>query len=306
MTVADLCARYVADGRAGKVLRRGKPKKSIEDDAARIKNHVVPLIGRLPVADVTRMDIERLLHAVAEGRTGKVRDGLPVPRGGKGVATRSVAMLGGIFSFGRKLGVLETNPCQFVETFAVQRRNRRLDDAEYAQLASALRPYDAIIRFLCLTGWRSGEARELRWEDCDLPRRVAHLVDSKTGPCDRVLPSAAIELLKSQPRFLHSALVFPGTRNLINIEALMRRLRRDAGLPRDITAHVLRHSFASEAADAGLSQFTIGALMGHSVPGITATYVHLSDPALRLASDTVADRIAALMDGTVTEVAAAQ
>ena len=64
-----------------------------------------------------------------------------------------------------------------------------------------------------------------------------------------------------------------------------------------LTAHGLRHAFASVADDTGLSEPTIAALLGHSGGGTTRRYVHKLDPALLAAADRVAGRIADLMAG---------
>ena len=50
-------------------------------------------------------------------------------------------------------------------------------------------------------------------------------------------------------------------------------------------------------AAAGLSLPVIGALLGHSQPGTTARYAHLSTDPLRAASDIISGRIAAAMRG---------
>ncbi len=42
-----------------------------------------------------------------------------------------------------------------------------------------------------------------------------------------------------------------------------------AGLPVDVTPHVLRHSYASLAADLGLADATIAALLGHKGHSVT-------------------------------------
>jgi integrase len=63
------------------------------------------------------------------------------------------------------------NPAHRVRKFAENRRERRLSDAEYANLATGLRKAEPMIwppavdclRFLALTGWRSGEAVALHW-----------------------------------------------------------------------------------------------------------------------------------------------
>jgi len=66
-------------------------------------------------------------------------------------------------------------------------------------------------------------------------------------------------------------------------------------LPNDITPHVLRHSFASLAADLGFSELTIAALIGHKGRSITSRYVHSADAVLLAAADAVANKTMELM-----------
>jgi hypothetical protein len=54
---------------------------------------------------------------------------------------------------------------------------------------------------------------------------------------------------------------------------------RDADAP-GLTAHGLRHSFASVAEDLGYTLPTIGALLGHAGNGMTASYIHKLDQVL--------------------------
>src|SRR5271169_5603416 len=70
--VAELCDAYLTDAEAGRVLTRSKePKKpsTLAIDKGRVERHIKPLLGRMPVGAVTRDDIERFLHDVAEGKT---------------------------------------------------------------------------------------------------------------------------------------------------------------------------------------------------------------------------------------------
>jgi integrase len=69
---------------------------------------------------------------------------------------------------------------------------------------------------------------------------------------------------------------------------LWARIARKGGLPADITPHVLRHSFASLAADLGYSEPTIAALIGHKGRSVTSRYVHSADAVLLAAADVVA------------------
>ena len=65
ITVAELCQQYMADVEAGRLLTRRKAAKTestLISDRGRIARHIIPLLGRMPVASVTRNDIEAL-HA---------------------------------------------------------------------------------------------------------------------------------------------------------------------------------------------------------------------------------------------------
>jgi integrase len=58
---------------------------------------------------------------------------------------------------------------------------------------------------------------------------------------------------------------------------------------------MLRHSFASLAADLGYSEQTIAALVGQKGQTITSRYAHSADAVLLAAADVVADRTVELM-----------
>jgi site-specific recombinase XerD len=73
------------------------------------------------------------------------------------------------------------------------------------------------------------------------------------------------------------------------------RIASKAALAADVTPHVLRHSFASVAADLEYSELTIASLIGHKKASVTSKYAHKADAVLLQAADTVADRIAGLM-----------
>ena len=72
-------------------------------------------------------------------------------------------------------------------------------------------------------------------------------------------------------------------------------LRKAAKLPADVTPHVLRHSFASVAADLGYGEATIAALLGHRGRTVTARYTHAADAVLVSAADAVANAIEQIM-----------
>jgi integrase len=305
-TVSELCDLYIADAEAGRLLTRRKTAKktsTLATDRGRVDRHIKPLLGRFPVAAVTREDVDAFMHAVAEGKTAakaktaKTR-GLSNVRGGKGTASRTVGLLGSIFSYAVRHRMRGDNPAHGVLRFADGRRERRLNDTEYMALGAALGAAKArgtwpaaiaAARFLALTGWRSGEVLGLQWEEVDLVRRTATLGDTKTGRSVRPLSNAACDVLRSLLR--SSGLVFPATRGdgrMSGFPKLWAKIAKLGELPADITPHVLRHSFASLAGDLGFSEPTIAALIGHKGRSITSRYVHSADAVLLAAADAVA------------------
>ena len=312
-TVAELCDAYMADAAAGRLLtRRKRPKKpsTLATDKGRIERHVKPLLGRLTVAAVSREDVERMMYGIAEGETAARiktgRHGLARITGGRGAATRTVGVLGAIFQYAIQRRMRPDNPVHGIVRFADGQRDRRLSDDEYAMLGAALReaeasrmwlPAVAAVRFLALTGWRSGEATGLRRAELDLARRTARLADTKSGRSVRPLPHGACDALRSMT--LPGERVFPasrgGTETTLHLKKFWLRIAALGGLPRDVTLHVLRHSFASVAADLGYSESTIAALVGHKGHSVTSRYLHSADAVLLAAADAVADRTTELM-----------
>ena len=315
LTVAELCDVYLADAEAGRVLTRGRTAKkasTLSIDKGRIERHIKPLLGALAVGSVTRDDVDRFMHDVAEGRTAiRVKSarkrGLARVTGGQTAATRAVGLLGAIFSYALRRGMRADNPAHGIQRFADRRRERRLSDEEYAALGEAFRAADgagiwlpavAAGRFLALSGWRSGEAVSLRWSEVDLARRTATLPDSKSGRSMRPLSHAACDVLGTLPR-LGTDRVFPASRGdtatLLHFKKFWPRIAKLGGLPAAVSPHVLRHSFVSVAVDLGYSEPTIAALVGHKGRSVTSRYAHAADAVLLAAADAVANRTLELM-----------
>jgi integrase len=275
-------------------------------DRGRIERHIVPLLGRMPVKTVRRDDVERFMHDVAAGKTA-IREktkprGLSIVRGGRGVAGRTVALLGAILTYAVRQGIRLDNPVHGIVRFAEGRRHRRLTNDEYRQLGRALKaaevwkPAIAATWLMILTGWRRGEVLGLRWSEVDLPRRTARLTDTKTGESLRPLSIAACGMIQSQPMI--GDVVFAsrsGEMPIVGYRKMWLRIAKLGGLPADITPHVLRHSFASLAADLGYNEPTIASLLGHKTHSITSRYMHSADAVLLAAANVVANATMRLM-----------
>jgi len=140
-TVAEMADAYLADCRAGHVLirRSGKPKRTstIENDVYRVEALIErsPL-GKLRVAAVGRRDVQDFLKWMVGDGPAKNRAKLSRARGGRGTASRTVALLSAIFNHARPDA---PNPCRGVVRPAYGRRERRLTDAEYSSIGQRAR-----------------------------------------------------------------------------------------------------------------------------------------------------------------------
>ncbi|WP_339634563.1 integrase arm-type DNA-binding domain-containing protein [uncultured Sneathiella sp.] len=183
------------------------------------------------------------------------------------------------------------------------------------------------IRLLALTGCRRGEIEKLRWAEVDFSGRCLRLSESKTGESVRPLGAAAINVLNDLPK--DGEFVLPGIlRKKVEIESGEMPDRHFTGLPKawlrilrlaeeciedkreggllnsadayamaikGLTPHGLRHAFASTAANLGMTELTIAAILGHATGTVTGRYIHQVDTALVAAADRIAAHISASM-----------
>lgn len=266
----------------------------------------------MKVTDVVRGDIQRLMIDVGNGNIR--RDATPHTRGGKGAASRTVGLLGGIFKFAVEYGLIEQSPVRGVKRYRDNRRERFLSPAELARLGDVLSSLEkdggdprhiAILRLLALTGARKSEIAGLKWSELDLERGLLRLQDSKTGPKIIALGEAALELLINL-RPNGSQYLFPDRRRpgepTANLDWAWVVIRRKAGLD-DVRIHDLRHTFASAGLANGEGLPLIGKLLGHAHVATTSRYAHLADDPLRAAADRISRNVAeALMRRTPEKV----
>jgi len=318
ITVAELCECYMEAARAGLVLTRFRvPKRqsTVLIDEGRVTRHIIPLIGSTLARDLTRADVQRMVDQISQGRTKGVHKtkkfGKAVVSGGSGSAARVASLLGGIYSWAEKRGLVAgLNPVRGVETARYQPSDRVCSSSELRALGKLMQtraPDEpaaiAALRLIALTGLRREEACGLKWSEIDEGGHCLRLEATKTGKSVRPLGSPALSLLRSLPR-TSETWVFPNEtgNSRAELKKPIAALFDAAGLP-DARSHDLRRTFASAAADEGYSDATIAALLGHSQRSVTARhYIRRPDDALIAAADRTANRIAAALSGTSAKI----
>lgn len=326
ITVSELCDEYMREGVEHKKL------STLASDHSRIECHVRPLLGRKRIGSVTRLDISQFLRDVAMGkarRNVKTRKhGRSIVRGGRGAASRTVRLLGGIFSYAVRCDYLKDNPCRGVQLYKDNKGERFLTIQEFGILGETLRlaeteglpwifnetkkakhrptdpenqrevfPRDvtAAVRLLMLTGCRLREILGLRWEDVDFERGILNLPDSKTGRKKVLLAGPSIAILGELKR--HGEYVITGRkpdRPRADLNRPWRRITQHARL-NGLRLHDLRHSYASVGAASGMGLIALGKLLGHASTSTTQRYAHLADDPLRRASEHIASAIASAL-----------
>ncbi len=313
LTLKDFCDVYLEDAHNGLVTYRGRPKKAstLSVDEGRIRRHIVPILGRKLVRDITLDDVSSFMHSVRLGKTAATIKtgprGVARVRGGTTAANRAVGLLGSIMTYAVKQKLRADNPVRGIEKPKDGRRERPISPEEYQRLGDAL---DEILksganrwavyasRVIALTGCRRSEVFGLRKDEVDVAHSCFRFGDTKSGQQLRPIGSAAFEVMAEAPMVEGSEYVFPAARgkgHLLDVK-VFRRACEAAGLP-GLTLHGLRHGYASVAGELGYADATIGVLLGHRSNTISGRYTHIPDPAAVAAAGRVAATIARRMKG---------
>lgn len=307
-TVADLCDSYLLD-----VTGMKKPS-TLATDTGRIERHIKPLLGKRKVSEVSAVDVRRFLKNVAEGATAATiktkHQGKAVVKGGRGTATRTVGLLGGIFTYAMRQGLITSNPVHGVKRFPDKKNERFLSLEEMKTLGTALRTAAdqglngkalTILHLLLLTGARRGEIEKLQWSEVDFAGRRIKLGDSKTGQKTLPLNTAAMALLNNQRKLATPSqkFVFPaasGVGYYVGTPRVWAAIRKTIGMD-DVRIHDLRHSYASVGAASGTPLLILGAILGHADHSTTQRYAHIATNPINTAADNIGKLIEDALSG---------
>ncbi|QOS98166.1 tyrosine-type recombinase/integrase [Brevibacterium sp. JNUCC-42] len=227
------------------------------------------------IDEVTVSDIEEYLHYLKE-----VRGYAPASR------LRNLHTLRSFFSYAYKKELVVRNIALSVEKIKVQQKERTyLTDGEMERLVHTID--HALIRLvvfvLYMTGLRISECLNLTVDDVNLEEKVIHVVAGK-GNKDRLIP-ISLRLLPLLQEYLQekrpktgSPLFFctkkTGMLSPVYVNKVITEAVRKLGWKKKVTAHILRHSFASQLVKNDVNLVQIQKLLGHSSLNVTSIYTH--------------------------------
>lgn len=197
-------------------------------------------------------------------------------------------------------GILATNPLVGMASPRQTRRQPRV--LSYDEVVALLRVPDtttpqgqrdrAILELLYGSGIRLGELEKLSLGDVNLQRREVRVLGKGNKERIALFGSDAAEALKvylheGRPRLANeqsgNALFlnrFGRQQGRVSIIRMLDRCAKQAGIEREVTPHVLRHSFATHLVDEGVDIRLIQELLGHASPSTTQRYTHVSQTRL--------------------------
>lgn len=156
----------------------------------------------------------------------------------------------------------------------------------------------ALIELFYATGLRVSEMVGLRQQDLNLEsgyltctgkgrkQRLVPIGDEAAAWLTRYIREGRPALLqrKSSPKLFVNARGGAGL-SRVGFWKILKAHGRQAGLPRTLSPHVLRHSFATHLLERGADLRAIQMMLGHSDLSTTQIYTHILDARLRAVYD---------------------
>ena len=212
-----------------------------------------------------------------------------------------IAALRAFYKFAENEKILPSNPA---ENFSLPRRWKRLPKAlsndEIEKLLAPEVPEtkeglcdQAILELAYASGLRLSELKNLRLEQLHLDAGFINVIGKgnkeRVVPVGRTAVAALNRFIKvGRPKFVtpkSPANVFLTKRGTpfasVTLWLRIKNRVRRAGIERNITPHMLRHSFATHLLERGADLRVIQELLGHATIGTTEVYTHVAGNKLR-------------------------
>ncbi len=284
ITFSELFNQYLP------IAENNKSAKSIKREKHILRDHIQPIIGDIPVKEITNLHVEEVKRRAME----------------KGLAPASISIILAvtrqILNYGITNGTLKTiNPVNLVKKpRSDNRRMRFLTQDEAGKLLAALKAKSMEVYLMTLfslhMGLRAKEIFTLTWADVDLENKTIFIKDTKSGHNRHayMTPEVKVEI-EAMLKGKASALLFPpredGKHDHIQlISKTFFRTVEDLEFNKNIkdprqkvVFHTCRHSYASWLVQKGVSIYVVKELLGHQTLTMTERYSHVSDDILRQA-----------------------
>ncbi|BDU72310.1 tyrosine-type recombinase/integrase [Mesoterricola silvestris] len=270
-------------------------KRSQQNYKGYLENHIQPLIGKRLVEDLTHKDIVAM-HRAIEAKGIRITAGF------------CVDLVSSLLDYASDIGWRQRvmNPCRGVKVVRSEDRERVITADELERIGASLgEGHKAdIIRLIAVSGMRVGEAVAVTWSDINWNAMSVTITEHKTKKISRskVIPinSSMGEILKAQAGHV-GPWVWRGRKlghfRAVSLDSWWADVKTAAKVP-DVWIHDFRRTFETVGVELGFPPADMDVLVGHKLPGMQATYIHLSPGGiLAQASEATSAWISAALNG---------
>ena len=260
--------------------KEGERLRSLEWRRALLERLVYPALGDQPITAIKRKAVIELLDKIEHGELVNPKTKEPI-RGGATMAHSTLAIVRKIMRWHAVRDedyIAPIVPGMARISPAKHARARTLNDDELRAVWKAAEdratdPFAAMVRFLCLTAARRGEAAALTWNeivgtDWVLPKERNKVKVELVRPLSR----AAQELLDAQPRIDGCPFVFTYGRKALAAFSQCKEEFDEACGVTGWTLHDLRRTARTLMSRAGVNSDVAEQCLGHLLHGVRKTY----------------------------------
>lgn len=201
--------------------------------------------------------------------------------------SRSLYILKSFYNYCCKKDICIKNYAGLLEPVKVKQKERVfITEQEFEDLVSEIKHpvIKTAVQTMFYTGGRMSEIIHLELDDVDMKNKVVHIIEGK-GKKDRDIPicdklfnilSNYLENIRKPDIELNMFFATKTTGKLSHnfINRRIHEATAKLGWSKDISAHILRHSFGTNLLEKGASVVSIQKLLGHSNLAVTTRYLH--------------------------------
>lgn len=200
--------------------------------------------------------------------------------------SRNLYTLRSLWNFAYKNKLCDWNIAMAVEPIKIKRKERTflsLDEVTLLITSIEHPLIEVVVQTLFYTGMRISECLNLQLADVDFDSNIIRIINGKGGK-DRNIPinRSLLPILKNYLDNYHSDInsnYFFATEKSGRLSApYVNRILGDTvkklGWKKHVSAHILRHSFASNLIKNGVNLVYVQKLLGHSNLKVTSIYTH--------------------------------
>lgn len=231
------------------------------------------LNGQVYVEEITEEDIEQYIKYLRNVRGLQPRS-----------QNRYVSSIRSMYNYAFKKRIITVNVAQYIENVQYQRKEREFLNLKELELLFSHIDSELVkiaVMTLAYTGIRISELKELKLTDVDLSNKTMKVLGK--GDKQRVVPISDTlhTILMEYMATLHPkntsyffATTKTGRLSAQYVNKIIRESTKKAGIQKQVSAHTLRHSFASHLIKSKVDVATLQRLLGHTNVRTTSVYLH--------------------------------